>query len=48
VKRTPRRLRLAAETVRQLRPLELATARGGYQAETDDCSYTACYKYCSD
>jgi hypothetical protein len=48
VKRTPRRLRLAAETVRQLRTTEFVAARGGWAAESDECSYTACYKYCSD
>lgn len=48
MKRTPRRLRLAAETVRQLRADEIVMVRGGWAEESDDCSYTACYKYCSD
>jgi hypothetical protein len=48
VKRPAHRLRLAAETVRELRTVELAVARGGWAAESDECSYTACYKYCSD
>lgn len=44
MKRTQRRLRLAAETVRQLRAAELAEARGG-AIQSD---YTECVKSCSN
>lgn len=50
MKRSRQRLRLAAETVRQLRTAELGRAAGGYVAITDECpsEYTYCAKYCSD
>lgn len=44
MKRPTRRLRLAAETVRQLRADEIVVVRGG-AIQSD---YTECYKYCSD
>lgn len=45
MKRQERRLRLAADTVRQLRAEEIAVVRGGHAIQSD---YTECYKYCSD
>ena len=50
LRRAARKLRLAAETVRQLRTAELPVVRGGMVEVTDECpsEYTYCAKYCSD
>lgn len=43
MKRPVRKLRLAAETVRELRPLQLAVVHGGINSD-----YTECIKSCSE
>jgi hypothetical protein len=47
VKRRPNRLRLAAETVRALRPVELDQIRGQAAAPAIQSDYTECIKSCS-